>query len=103
MLTLEDCIGLSGLTEEEILAIAQHEHIPQMAATELGNYLCHSPEGELCIKAMIRDDIAHAAACANRDRELALKLVLRTFVLQHPRCDERRRAQIRMPERRACR
>ena len=39
MLTLEDCIGLSGLTEEEILAIAQHEHIPQIAATELGNRL----------------------------------------------------------------
>ena len=101
MLTLEDCIGLSGLTEEEILAIAQHEHIPEMAATELGNYLCHSPEGELCIKAMIRDDIARAVARADRDRELALRLVLRTFVLQHPRCDERRRAQMRMPERRA--
>jgi len=101
MLTLEDCIGLSGLTEEEILAIAQHEHIPEMAATELGNYLCHSPEGELCIKAMIRDDIARAVARADRDRELALRLVLRTFVLQHPRCDDRRRAQMRMPERRA--
>jgi len=101
MLTLEDCIAMSGLTEEEILAIAQHEHIPQMAATELGNYLCHSPEGELCIKAMIRDDIAGAVARADRDRELALKLVLRTFVLQHPRCDERRRARMRVPERRA--
>ena len=103
MLTLEDCIELSGLTEDEIRVIAQHEHIPQIAAAELGNYLCHSPEGELCIKAMIRDDIERACACANRDRELALKLVLRTFVLQHPRSDERGRAQVRMPERRACR
>ena len=32
MLTLEDCIGLSELDEEEILAIAEHEHIPEMAA-----------------------------------------------------------------------
>ena len=101
MLTLEDCIGLSGLTEEEVLAIARHEHIPQIAAAELGNYLCHSPEGELCIKAMIRDDIAYAATHSDRDRELALKLVLRTVVLQQPRGDERRRAQRRMPERRA--
>jgi len=29
MLTIEDCIGLSELTEEEILAIAEHEHIPR--------------------------------------------------------------------------
>ena len=100
MLTLEDCIGLSGLSEEEVLAIAQHEHIPQIAAAELGNYLCHSPEGELCIKAMIIDDIAHAATHSDRDRELALKLVLRNFVLSHPRCDERCRCDMRLPERR---
>lgn len=37
MLTIEDCIGLSELTEEEILVIAQHEPIPEMAGVELGN------------------------------------------------------------------
>jgi hypothetical protein len=100
MLTLEDCIGLCGLTEEEVRAIAQHEHIPEIAATELGNYLVNAPDGELCIKAMIRDDISHAAACANRDRAIALKLVLRNFVLQHPRCEERHRRELRLPERR---
>lgn len=100
MLTLEDCIGLCGLTEEEVEAIAEHEHIPEMAAAELGNYLVSSPNGELCIKAMIRDDIAHARARANCDRELALKLVLRNFILQHPRCDQRQRNELYMAERR---
>ena len=57
MLTLEDCIGLSELDEEEILAIAEHEHIPEMAAVEMGNYLCHTPEGERRIRRMIIDDI----------------------------------------------
>ena len=33
MITLEDCIGLRGLTEEEALAIAEHEHLPEIAAT----------------------------------------------------------------------
>ena len=33
MITLEDCIGLCGLTEEEVLAIAEHEHLPEIAAT----------------------------------------------------------------------
>jgi hypothetical protein len=101
MLCLEDCIALSELTEDEILAIAQHEHIPEIAAAELGNYLVHAPNGEQCIRAMIRDDIAAAAASGDRTRELALKLVLRNYILQHPRCDERLRRDLRIPERRA--
>jgi len=101
MLCLEDCIALSDLSEEEILAIAQHEHIPEMAAAELGNYLVHAPNGEQCIRAMIRDDIAAAAACGDRMRELALRLVLRNYIVQHPRCDERTRRELRIPERRA--
>lgn len=100
MLSLEDCIGLCGLTEEEVRAIAQHEHIPEIAAAEFGNYLVNAPDGELRIKAIIRDDIAEAAACANRDRAMALKLVLRNFVLQHPRCEERHRRELQLPERR---
>ncbi len=100
MLTLEDCVALSGLTEDEILAIAMHERIPEMAAAEMGNYLVSAPDGEACIRAMIRDDIQHAIACADRHRELALRLVLRNFILQHPRCDERQRGELRLPERR---
>jgi hypothetical protein len=91
MLSLEDCLALCELTEEEVLAIAEHENLPQIAAAELGNYLVHTPEGEMRIKAIIRDDIAAARARGDRRHELALKLVLRNFVRQHPRCDERRR------------
>lgn len=100
VLTLEDCVGLCNLSEDEVLAIAAHEHIPEIVAAEFGNYLCSTPEGELCIKAMIQDDIAHAASSGNRERELALKLVLRKFILQHRRCDARHLRQIRFPDRR---
>lgn len=100
MLSLEDCLALCDLTEEEVLAIAQHEHIPEIAAAELGNYLVHTPEGEMRIKAIIRDDIAEAAARGDRTRQLALKLLLRNFVLQHPRCEERHRRQLAAVERR---
>jgi hypothetical protein len=101
MLTLEDCIALCGLDEGEVDAIAEHEHIPEIAAAELGNYLVHSPEGELRIKAMIRDDLAAACRCGDRKRELALKRMLRDFVLKHPRCEERHRRLLHRPERRA--
>jgi len=100
LLTFEDCVGMCGLTEDEVHAIAAHEHIPELAAAELGNYLCQSPEGEACIKSMIRDDIAQAAARGDARRAAVLKLVLRNFVLQHPRCDERHRSQLHLPERR---
>ena len=45
MITLEDCIGLCGLTEEEVLAIAEHEHLPEIAATALGQYLLSLEHG----------------------------------------------------------
>ncbi len=100
MLTFEDCIGLCGLTEDEVRAIAEHERIPEIAAAELGHYLISTPEGELCVRAMIRDDIAHAVAEGHRERELTLKLVLRNFILQHPRCEQRHRDQLVLPDRR---
>jgi len=100
MISLEDCIELCGLTEEEVLAIAQHEHIPEIVAAELGNYLAHTPEGEQCIKSMILDDIARAAALGDRARSLALKLVARRFIVGHPRCEARHLARIRYPDRR---
>jgi len=91
MLTFEDCVALSGLTAEEIAAIAQHEHIPELAAAEMGNYLCRSPSGELRIKRMIVEDIEAASTAGRVDRVVALRLVLRHFVECHPGGDERRR------------
>lgn len=101
MLSLEDCLALCDLSEEEVLAIAHHEHMPEIAAAELGNYLVHSPGGDMRIKSIIRDDLAEARAGGDRTRELALKLLLRNFVLQHPRCEERHRRQLSVVERRA--
>ncbi len=83
MLTMQDCIELSELTEEEILAIAEHEHIPELAALELGNYLVHTPDGEKRIKAMIADDIADARGRGDLLRVLSLKLCLKHFVEHH--------------------
>ena len=83
MITIQDCIELSELTEEEILAIAQHEGIPEMAAVELGNYLVHTSEGEERIKAMIVDDILDAQRSGELHRVLTLKVCLRHYIQQH--------------------
>ena len=83
MLTIEDCIELSELTEEEILAIAEHEHVPEMVAVELGNYLTHTASGEKRIKRMIIDDIEAARAMGDHHRVTMLKMVLKHFVEHH--------------------
>jgi len=86
MLTLEDCIALSGLTREEIDTIAEHENLSEMIATELGAYLLQLPEGSRAIKAIIRDDIGLAQAGGDHLHSAKLKLVLRHF-LEH--CGDR--------------
>src|SRR3954467_5788399 len=100
MLTLEDCLGLCDLTEQEVLAIAHHEHVPEMAALELGNYLVHTPEGEMRIKAIILDDIPAARGAGQAAGEVSLKVVPRNFVVQPPYWHWRLRGRDQLPERR---
>lgn len=83
MLTIEDCIALSDLTEEEIDAISEHEHIPEIVAAEYGNYLIHTPDGVPAIKRIILEDIEAARAAGNVQHALALRAVLHHFVMTH--------------------
>ncbi len=84
MLTFQDCLALSELNEDEILAIAEHENLPEAAALELGNLLAQTADGERCIEEMIVDDIVAAQRAGNLRHAAALKLVLRRFIEQHP-------------------
>jgi hypothetical protein len=86
MITLEDCIAFSGLTEEEVLALAEHEHIPEIAAAALAEYLLKQRRGPAKIHEMIVEDIR--AALHRDDREHAHELfgALRQFIANHPQC-----------------
>ena len=83
MLTYEDCIALSDLTDEEVEAIAEHDHIPRMVAAELGAYLVHTDKGVPMIQRFILEDIEHARKHGNELHALKLKLVLKHFVDNH--------------------
>ena len=84
VLTLQDCIALCELDEDEVDAIAEHEHIPEIVAAELGNYLVHSKNGVPMLKRMIVDDIAAARRRGDLKHALHLRLVLRHFIQTHP-------------------
>jgi hypothetical protein len=84
MITLEDCIGLSGLTEEEVLAIAEHEHLPEIAATALAQYLLAHPDGSEKVRDMVVDDIRQAQISGDKEQILTLLHVLHHFLKTHP-------------------
>lgn len=84
MITIEDVIGMCDLTEEEIQAIAEHEHIPTIAAAALAEYLVHEEHGAERIREMIRDDIRNALAHGNKEHAKELFMALRHFMTEHP-------------------
>jgi hypothetical protein len=85
MLTLEDCIAFSELTQEEIDAIAEHDHLPEIVAAELGWFLVHTGAGCRGIATMIGDDIAAAQLHGDQAHAARLKLVLKHFIADHRR------------------
>ena len=84
MLTYQDCLGMCELTEDEIRAIAEHEHLPELVALELGQYLAQTPDGQRSIRRMILDDIEAAEAAGDADKTLRLKAAMKHFVDTHP-------------------
>ena len=83
MLTIEDCIGLCRLTEDEIAAVAEREHVPDIIALEMGNYLCITPDGQRRLSHMIVDDIEVARAHGNVAHAAKLRRVLQHFLEHH--------------------
>ena len=85
MITLEDCLGLCGLTEEEVLAIAEHEHLPEVAATAMAQYLLSLEHGSEKVRDMIVDDIRQAQHVGRgKEHVLTLLHVLHHFLKTHP-------------------
>jgi hypothetical protein len=87
MITFDDCLALCELTEEEIAAIAEHEHLPETVALEMGSYLIHGPDGEMRIQRIILDLIGAAQRRGDLVHAAQLKQTLRRFVEQHPACN----------------
>jgi hemerythrin len=84
MLTLKECLQYCNLTEEEIEAIAEHEHIPEIVAAEMAEYLVQSADGVKKIRHIIFDDIRLAKEHGDIDKARNLETVLKHFIATHP-------------------
>ena len=58
MLTLQDCIGFSGLTQEQVEAVADHEHLDMVIAAEWAENAMERPGGREEVQHMIEEEIA---------------------------------------------
>jgi hypothetical protein len=72
------------LTEEQVLAIAEHEHLPEIAAAALAQDLLNQQLGKKKIRDMIVDDIRTAQQRRDKDHVLKLLHVLHHFLKSYP-------------------
>jgi hypothetical protein len=86
MITYEDCLAFCELTEDEIDAIAEHEHLPETVALEMGSGLIRGAGGEVRIHQIIVDNITAAQRRGDLVHAARLKRTLRRFIEQHPDC-----------------
>ena len=86
MVTLNECMDLTGLEVEEIDAIAEHEHVPQIVAAEIGHFLLATADGRRLIRSMISDDMERARRLGNDPHAAQLGRVLSKYMGMHPDC-----------------
>lgn len=84
MITLDDIEDMTCLTREEIAALAEHEALPELNASAMGEYLMHLPKGPQQVQQMICEDIRKALHAKDLPHARDLYAVLHHFLDQHP-------------------
>ena len=84
MLCLEDCLDFSELDNDEVEAIAEHEHIPLICAAEMGCELLKTPVGVMQLHTMVLDDFNNALEHGHTDRANQLAHTYQHLQATHP-------------------
>jgi len=84
MLTLNDCIAFSGLTDEQLEAIAHHEHLSLILAAELAEDMVGCRNGCARLAAMLVEEAREAALAGDCRRAAQVRHALHEFLAEHP-------------------
>ena len=84
MITPEEIVGMTDLTEEEVAAIAEHEHTTGVLAAGMVDYLMHKHGGPQAINRMLCEDIRAALRADNVAHARELFATLKHFIATHP-------------------
>jgi hypothetical protein len=84
MISLDECVAMSGLEEDEVAIVAEHEHVPLMIAAELVQTLLETPKGLYRLHVIFQDRLAELAAGRDRTKERELARLYAQFRARHP-------------------
>ena len=84
MLSLDQCIDLCGLSEEEVALIAEHEHVPEIVAAQLAcQWLNDGPQGARKVQCVLLDRLEHARSCGDCGKAVRIESTLTHFCEAH--------------------
>ena len=85
MMTLSDCAALCVLDQEDIAAIAEFEHVPEIADATLASYMANpSAEGSAAMCRMMIRDIRDALDDGFVHHATEVVMALRQFLERNP-------------------
>ena len=84
MISLEDCIAMCGLDDDEIAAIVEHEHVPPIEAAAIASELMRTAEGAVHVREMLVDDMRAARRRGDLRHAAELLATRWRFLHEHP-------------------
>lgn len=84
MLSICDCVGMCGLSEDELQVLAEHEHLPMIVAAELAAELLKTPKGIWLVRNCMLEALENSVARHDWERERHLRSVIVAFSSSHP-------------------
>jgi hypothetical protein len=83
MLSIQDCLDYSDLTEEEVALLAHHEHLPFPSAVQLACCLVQTDEGTQTMRCILKDCVCEAETCGEGPAKAAARHALKQFAEAH--------------------
>jgi len=83
MLSIQECLDYSDLTEEEVALVAHHEHLPFPCAAQLACGLVQTDEGTQTMRCILKDCVCEAETCGEGLDKAAARRALKQFTRAH--------------------
>ena len=84
MLSIADCQGLCGLTEDELQVLAEQQHLPLIIAAELAAALLKTPRGPWLLRSYLLEELEKAVAAGQNEKAKRLDRIISGFISAHP-------------------
>lgn len=85
MITPQEIVDMTDLSEDEVALIEKHEHLGCMvAAAAAADYLMHQHKGPQAVQQMICEEIREALHADDLKRARELYQTLHHFMSEHP-------------------